>query len=121
MSVSSSTVPGDHYLSGLFTFLYRTIRANIFSTVLLPLASMLIAYVAALQLPIVYTAQGSIQIGRVDGSEAMSPMGAVSRIHSFSFKQRVIQAMTFPAADGNRPAQLIFGSLTASQETAGTV
>ncbi|MEH2554060.1 hypothetical protein V1286_001589 [Bradyrhizobium algeriense] len=118
MSVSSTTVPGDHYLSGLLTFLYRTIRANIFSTVLLPLASMLIAYVAALQLPTVYTAQASIRIGRVDGGEAISLTSAVSRINSLAFKQHVVQGMNFPAAEGARPAQLIFGSLTARQDTA---
>ena len=119
MSASPSTVPGDQYLIGLFTFLCRTIRANLFLTVLLPLASMTIAYVAALQvMPIVYAAQASIRIGRVDGAEAISLTGAVSRINSLSFKQRVVQGMNFPAAEGARPAQLIFGSLTAKQETA---
>lgn len=118
MSASPSSVPGDQYLLGLFMFLVRTIRANPFLTVLLPLASMAIAYVAAQRMPIVYTAQASIRIGKVDGTEAISLMGAVSRINSVSFKQRVVQGMNFPAAEGAQPAQLIFGSLTARQETA---
>ena len=118
MSASPSTVPGDQYLIGLFTFLCRTIRANLVLTVLIPLASMAIAYIAALQMPIVYTGQSGIRIGRVDGAEAISLMGAISRINSLSFKQRVVQGMNFPAAEGARPAQLIFGSLTARQETA---
>jgi hypothetical protein len=121
MSVSPSKVPGDQYLGGLFMFFGRAIRKHLLLMTLLPLIVMAVTYLAALQLPIVYTAQGSIRIGRVDGAEAMSPIGAVSRINSLSFKQRVIQAMTFPAGDGNRPAQLIFGNLTARQETAGTV
>jgi hypothetical protein len=118
MSASPSTVPGDQYLLGLFMFLCRTIRANLFLTVLLPLASITIAYIAAQRMPIVYTAQASIRIGRVDGADAISLVGAVSRINSLSFKQRVVQGMNFPAAEGPRPAQLIFGSLTARQETA---
>jgi hypothetical protein len=118
MSASPSSVPGDQYLLGLFMFLCRTIRANLFLIVLLPLASMAIAYVAAQRLPIVYTAQASIRIGKVDGGEAISLMGAVSRINSVSFKQRVVQGMNFPAAEGAQPAQLIFGTLTAKQETA---
>ena len=64
MSVSPSTVPGDQYLGGLFMFLYRAIREHLFLTVLLPLVAMAVAYVAALQLPTVYTAQGSIRIGK---------------------------------------------------------
>ena len=77
MSASPSSVPGDQYLLGLFMFLCRTIRANLFLTVLLPLASMAIAYVAAQWMPIVYTAQASIRIGKVDGAEAISLTGAV--------------------------------------------
>ncbi|MBR1277657.1 hypothetical protein [Bradyrhizobium sp. AUGA SZCCT0283] len=118
MSVSPSNVPGDQYLGGLFTYLYRTIREHMFLTLLLPLVAMTITYVAALQLPTVYTAQGSIRIGRVDGAEAASPTSAVSRINSPSFKQRAIQA-TNSAGDGDQSAQL--SNLTARQETADTV
>jgi len=121
MSVPPSTVPGDRYLGGLLMFLGRTIRANLFLTVLLPLASVPIAYIAAQQMPTVYTAQGSIRIGRADGAEAISPTGAVSRINSISFRQHVVQKMNFPAAEGTRPAQLIFASLTARQETGDAV
>jgi hypothetical protein len=117
MRVSPSMVPGDQYLSGLSMFLFRTIRSNLVLTVLLPLASVLIAYVAALQMPTVHTAQGSIRIGRVDGAETISPMGMVSRINSLAFKQRVVQRMNFPSAEGARPARLIFSSLVARQET----
>jgi len=118
VSISPSNVPGDRYLGGLFMYLCRTIREHLFLTVLLPLVAMAITYVAALQLPTVYTAQGSIRIGRVDGAEAVSPTGAVSRMNSLSFKQRVVQA-TNSAGDGNPPAQL--SNLTARQETADTV
>ena len=121
MSVSPNTVPGDRYLGGLLMFLFRTIRANLSLTVLLPLASVLIAYLAALQMPVVYTAQGSIRLGRVDGAESISLVGAVSRINSLSFKQRVVRKMSFPAAEGARPAQLVFASLTARQEIADAV
>jgi hypothetical protein len=117
MRVSPNMVPGDQYLSGLSMFLFRTIRANLALTVFLPLASVLIAYVAALQMPIVHTAQGSIRIGRVDGAETISPMGMVSRINSPAFKQRVVQWMNFPSTEGARPARLIFSSLVARQET----
>jgi len=118
MSASPTAVPGDRYLIGLFTFFCRTIRANLFLTVLLPLAAMMIAYIAALQMPVVFTAQASIRIGRVDGAEATSLIGAVSRINSPAFKQRVVRGMNFPASEGARPAQLIFGSLAAKLETA---
>jgi hypothetical protein len=121
MSVSPNTVPGDQYLGGLFMFLYRAIREHLFLTGLLPLVAMAVAYIAALQLPSVYTAQGSIRMGRVDGAEATSLLGAVSRINSFPFRQRVIQAMKVAAVDGNRPGDLIFGSLTARQETTDTL
>jgi hypothetical protein len=121
MRGSPSMVPGDHYLSGLSMFLFRTIRTNLLLTVLLPLASMLIAYVAALQMPTVYTGQGSIRIGRVDGVDAISLMGMVSRINSLAFKQRVIQGMNVPAAEGTRRARLIFASLAARQETTDAV
>jgi len=114
MSVSPSNVSGDRYLGGLFMYLCRTIREHLFLTVLLPLLATAIAYVVALQLPTVYTAQGSIRIGKVDGVEAVSPAGAVSRMNSLSFKQRVAQA-TNSAGDRNR------GNLTARQETADTV
>jgi hypothetical protein len=118
MSVS---VPGDQYLGGLFLFFGRAIRKHLLVMTLLSLIVMAVTYFAALQLPTVYTAQGSIRIGRVDGAEAISPIAAVSRINSPSFKQRVIQATTLPAGDGNQPAQLILGNLSARQETAGTV
>ena len=121
MSIPPRMVPGDHYLSGLSMFLWRTIRTNRFLTVLLPLAAALIAYVAALQMPTVYTAQGSMRIGRVDGTEVIGVMGAVARINSLAFKRRVIQGMNFPAAESPRPAQLIFASLTARQETADSI
>jgi hypothetical protein len=114
MSVSPSSVSGDQYLGGLFMYLCGTIREHLFLTVLLPLLAMAVAYVAALQLPTVYAAQGSIRIGKVDGVEAVSPAGAVSRMNSLSFKQRVAQA-TNSAGDRNR------GNLTARQETDDTV
>src|SRR4051794_71052 len=100
MSASPSTVPGDQYLIGLLAFLCRTIRANVFLTVLLPLASITIAYAAALQMPVVQTAQASIRLGRVDGAEGIGLMAAVSRINSLPFKQRVVQGMSFPTAEG---------------------
>lgn len=121
MSVSPSAVPGDQYLGGLFMFVYRVMREHLFLTVLLPLAAMAIAYIAARQLPPVYTAQGNIRIGKVDGVDTMSLMGVVSRINSPSFKQHVIETMKVPAVGGNRPAQLIFESLAARQETTDTV
>jgi hypothetical protein len=77
---------------------------------------MVIAYFGALQLPIIYKAQGSIQIGKMDGADATSLAAAVSRINSPSFKQRVVQAMNLPAADGSRSAQMILGSLIAKQD-----
>ena len=122
MSVSPNTVPGDQYLGGLFMFLYRAIREHLFLTVLLPLVAMAVAYFAALQLPPVYTAQGSIRMGRVDGAEATSLLGAVSRINSFS-----VQAARGPGNESLPPStaigrrKLIFGSLTARQETADTL
>jgi hypothetical protein len=112
-------VPGDQYLGGLFMFLYRAIREHLFLTVLLPLAAMAFAYLAVLQLPPVYTAQGSIRIGRVDGAEA--PVGAVTRINSLSFKQGLVRAMSLSLSDSSWPAQLIFTSLTSKQETADSV
>jgi hypothetical protein len=118
MSVSPRMVPGDQYLSGLSMSFFRTIRANLFLTFLLPLASMLIAYVAALQMPAVYTAQGSVRAGRLDGAEVISLVSMVSRINSLAFKQRVVLEMNFPAAEGTRPALLTLTSLTARQETA---
>ena len=121
MSVSPNAVPGDQYLGGLFMFLCRAIREHLFLTVLLPLVAAAIAYVAVLQLPPVYTAQGNVRIGRVDGTEAMSFTGAVSRLNSPSFKQRVIEAMGLPPVASDRPAQLIFESLAAKQETADTL
>lgn len=119
MSGPPATVPGDQYLGGLFMFLYRAIREHLFLTILLPVVAMAIAYLAAQQLPPVYTTQGSIRIGRVDGAEA--PVGAVIRINSLSFKQGLVQAMSLSLSDNNRPAQLIFTSLTAKQETADSV
>jgi hypothetical protein len=121
MSVPPSTVPGDQYLGGLFMFISRAIREHLFLTVVLPLIAMAVAYVAALQLPSVYTAQGSIRMGKVDGAEATSLLGAVFRINSIPFRQRVIRAMNAAAVDGNRPGHLILGSLTARQETTDTL
>jgi hypothetical protein len=120
MSVSPNAVPGDQYLGGLFMFLYRAIREHLFLTVLLPLVAAAIAYVAVLQLPPVYTAQGTVRIGRVDGTETVSVTGVVSRLNSPSFKFRVIEAMGLPPAS-DRTAQLIFQSLAAKQETADTL
>jgi CHASE3 domain sensor protein len=120
MNVSRGNVPGDQYLGGLFMYLCRTIRQHLFLTVLLPLLAMAIAYVAALQLPTIYTAQGSIRIGKVDGVQAVSPAGAVSRMNSLSFKQRVAEAMN-SAGGRNQPVQFFPGNLTARQETADTV
>ena len=119
MSGPSATVPGDQYLGGLSMFLYRAIREHLFLTVLLPVVAMAIAYFAAQQLPPVYTAQGSIRIGRVEGVEA--PVGPVTRINSLSFKQRLVQVMSLPPSDSSRPAQLIFASLAAKQETVDSI
>ena len=121
MSVSPNAVPGDQYLGGLSMFLFRAIRAHLFLTVLLPLVAAAIAYVAVLQLPPVYTAQANVRIGRVDGTEATSFTGAVSRLNSLSFKQRVIEAMGLPPVDRDQTAQMIFQSLAAKQETADTL
>lgn len=112
-------VSGDKYLRGLFTFLCRTMRRHLLLLILLPLVAMAVAYLAAPQLPPVYSAQGSIRIGRVDGTEA--PVGAVSRINSSPFKQSLVQAMNLSLPDNSRSAQLIFSSLTARQETADSV
>jgi hypothetical protein len=119
MSGPPASVPGDQYLGGLFMFLYRAIREHLLLTIVLPLVAITIAYLAAQQLPAVYSAQGSIRIGRVDGAEA--PVGAVTRINSLSFKQRLVQVMSLPSSDSSRPAQLIFASLAAKQETADSV
>lgn len=120
MRVSPNAVPGDQYLGGLFVFLCRAIRDHLFLTVLLPLVAAVIAYVAALQLPPVYTAQGNVRIGRVDGTEAASIAGVVSRLNSLSFKHRVIEAMGLPPAS-DRAAQLIFQSLAAKQQAVDTL
>jgi hypothetical protein len=119
MSCPPATVPGDQYLGGLFMFLYRAIREHLLLTILLPLVAMTIAYLAVQQLPPVYTAQGSIRIGRVDGAEA--PVGAATRISSLSFRQDLVRAMSSSLSDNDRPAQLIFASLSAKQETADSV
>jgi hypothetical protein len=121
MRVSPNAVPGDQYLGGLFMFLCRAIREHLFLTLLLPLVAAAIAYVAVLQLPPVYTAQGNVRMGRVDGTEAVSVTGAVSRLNSLSFKHRVIEAMGLPPLASDRAAQLIFQSLAAKQETADTL
>jgi len=121
MSEARSMVSGDQYLGGLFMFLCRSIRQHWLLTILLPLAAMPVAYVAAGQLPRVYAAQGSIRLGRVDGAEAVSLAGAVSRINSPSFKQRVVRSMNLSGAQSARAAGLIFGSLVAKQETQDTV
>jgi hypothetical protein len=119
MSGPPATVPGDQYLGGLFMFLYRAIREHLLLTILLPLVAMTIAYLAAQQLPVVYSAQGIIRIGRVDGAEA--PVGTVTRINSLPFKQHLVQLMSLPASDSSRSAQLIFASLSAKQETADSI
>jgi hypothetical protein len=121
MSVSPNAVPGDQYLGGLFMFLCRAIREHLFLTVLLPLVAAAIAYVAVLQLPPVYTAQGNVRIGRVDGTEAASITGAVSRVNSLSFKNHLIDAMGLRPVAGDRAAQMIFQSLAAKQEAADTL
>lgn len=121
MSVSPNAVPGDQYLGGLFMFLYRAIREHLFLTVLLPLVAAAIAYIAVLQLPPVYTAQGNVRIGRVDGTEAVSITGAVSRVNSLSFKHHLIEAMGLRPVAGDRAAQMIFQSLAAKQEAADTL
>lgn len=121
MSDARSMISGDQYLGGLFMFLCRSIRQHWLLTILVPLLAMAIAYLAALQLPPVYVAQGSVRLGRVDGGEAVSLAGAVTRINSPSFKQRVVRSMNLSGADSARAAALIFGSLVAKQETPDTV
>ncbi|UPK02108.1 hypothetical protein [Bradyrhizobium sp. 170] len=121
MSGPTATVPGDQYLGGLFMFLYRAIREHLLLTILLPLVAMTIAYLAAQQLPAVYTAQGNVRIGRVDGTETVSVTGVVSRLNSPSFKHRVIEAMGLHPVASDRTARLIFQSLAAKQETADTL
>lgn len=116
MSVSPSAVPGDQYLGGMVMLLYQTIRAHFFLVVALPLIAAIIVYFGALQLPTVHKAQGSIRIGKMDGEDAMSVATATSRINSPSFKQRVVQSMNLPVADGGRSAQVILRSLTAKQD-----
>jgi hypothetical protein len=119
MSGPPAAVPGDQYLGGLFMFLYRAIQQHLLLTILLPLVAMTIAYLAAQQLPAVYTAQGGMRIGRVDGAEA--PAGAVTRINSPSFKQHLVRVMSLPLSDSTWPSQLIFASLSAKQETPDSV
>ena len=102
-------------------FLCRSIRQHWLLTVLLPLLAMTVAYLAALQLPPVYVAQGSVRLGRVDGGEAVSLAGAVTRINSPSFKQRVVRSMNLSGAESARAAALTFASLVAKQETPDTV
>ena len=99
MNVSPNAVPGDQYLVGLFTFLCRAIRANLFLTVLMPLASWRLHMLPSCRFRSVYTAQVNVRIGRVEGTEAISITGAVSRINSLSFKQRVIEG------NGLRPSR----------------
>jgi hypothetical protein len=121
MSDARSMISGDQYLGGLFVFFYRLMRQHWPFAILLPLVAMAAAYFAAQQLPPVYLAQGSIRLGRLDGAEAISLSGAASRMNSLSFKQRVVRSMNLSGAEGARPAQLIFGSLTVKQETPDTV
>src|SRR6266851_6601383 len=115
MNDARTMISGDHYLGGLFMFLCRSIREHWLLTILLPLVAMAVAYFAALQLPPAYVAQGSIRLGRVDGAEAISLTGAVFRINSPSFKQRVVRSMNLSGAEGARAAGRIFGSLIAKQ------
>ncbi|MGY2905019.1 hypothetical protein [Bradyrhizobium sp. URHC0002] len=121
MSGPPATVPGDQYLVGLYMFFYRAIREHLLLTIVLPLVAMASAYLATRQLPAVYTAQGNVRIGRVDGTETVSVMGVVSRLNSPSFKHRVIEAMGLPPVASDRTAHLIFQSLAAKQETADTL
>jgi hypothetical protein len=121
MSALPNAVPGDRYLVGLFMFLCRAIREHLVLTLLLPLVAAAIAYAAVLQLPPVYTAQGNVRIGKVDGAETVSVTGVISRLNSPSFRHRVIEAMGLPPVASDRAAQLIFQSLAAKQETADTL
>jgi hypothetical protein len=121
MSDARSMISGDQYVVGLLMFFWRAVRKHLFLVLLLPLVAMAVGYFTALQLPPVYVAQGSIRVGRVDGAEALSLLGAVTRVNSPSFRKRVVQSMNLPGAEVGRSAQLIFGSLTAKQETQETV
>jgi hypothetical protein len=121
MSDVRSMIPGDQYLGGVLMFFCRAVRKHLLLVILLPLAAMAIAYFAAPHLPPLYTAQGSIRIGRVDGTDAMSVQNAVARLISQSFKQRLARAMNLPTAEHDRSAQLVLGSLTAKPEMSDTL
>jgi hypothetical protein len=119
MRDSPGAVPGDQYLGGLLMFVYRTIRANVLLTIVLPVIAMAIAYTVAVQLPSVSAAQGTVRIGRVDGAETASLPGVVSRINSLPFKQRLIQALQLPS--NSEAARLVAGSISAKQEAIDTM
>jgi hypothetical protein len=118
MPVSPATVPAGEYIGGLGAFLYRVIREHVLLLTALPLVAMAIAYFAAQRIPPVYTAQGSVLIGRLEGMDI--PAGAPSRINSLPFKQHLLRTLG-PLSGGGKAGQLIFSSLAAKQETADTV
>ncbi len=91
MSDARSMISGDQYLGGLLMFFWRAVRRHLFLVLLLPLVAMAVGYFTALQLPPVQVAQGHIRLGRMDGAEATSLLGAVSRVNSPSFKQRIVE------------------------------
>jgi hypothetical protein len=120
MNDGRGLVSGDRYLSGLFMILYQAIRTHLFLIVSATLAVMAIAYFAAQQLPVVYSAQASVRLGRLAGAEIVTAQAAVARMQSQTFKRNILKSMNLPL-EGSQSALLIFSSLNARPETPDTL
>src|SRR5258708_19343980 len=110
MNDGRGLVSGDRYLSGLFMILYQAIRTHLFLIVSATLAVMAIAYFAAQQLPVVYSAQASVRLGRLAGAEIVTAQAAVARMQSQTFKRNILNSINLPL-ESRQSALLIFSSL----------
>lgn len=99
MSAEQSLISGNGYLGGLLGFSLQAVRNYLVMVIALPLLVTALAFVIARQLPPVYGAQASIRIGRVDGTDLLSPQAAASRINSQPFRQRMLQTIKLPRED----------------------
>jgi hypothetical protein len=120
MSAEQGLISGDRYLGGLLVFFVRAVRHYLLLVILLPLAVAALAFFIARQLPPVYGTQASIRIGRVDGSELLSPQAAASRINSQAFKQRVLRSMNISLSD-DQAARLVLTGLAARPDVSDAV
>ncbi|OAF01238.1 hypothetical protein AYJ54_29630 [Bradyrhizobium centrolobii] len=116
MNDTSASISSVDYVGGMLGYLGQSVRARLRLIVLGTLIAMLVVFVVDRTRPAVYSAEATMQLGRVDGADVMPMQSTVLHMNSAPFRRRVAEAIG-SAGGGDKAEERLFDNFTVRPQT----